>query len=172
MNNGMPSHFQSDECLRCCRIFEDRAVNNLVVPAPGLFSGFHPPIGMMVCAGCVAKGDAVAAICVYLSPGQQPLKAFELKAPVYSGTKGWNGYAKVVRLDNGHWRVGQKRGHVEIWDDRTVQIMGDAYEKGFKPGYSENYELYGDTRLAGIVNIEIERTFVNLRHPVPFTAVR
>ncbi len=166
----MPSHFQSDECLRCCKIFEDRAITNLVVPAPGLFSGFHPPIGMLVCAGCLAEGDAVAAIGFYMTPGSGPVKALELKAPIYSGMKGWNGYAKLARLDNGHWRVGQKRGHVEIWDDRAVQELGDVPRGEF--GYTEHYELYGATRLGIFIHTEIERQFVNLRHPVAWTTAR
>ncbi len=151
-------HFVSDECLRCGRTFLDQEVTRLVRGGPN--AKYHD-VGLIVCEGCVSRDyDVVIGLGIYRRTAAMTAEG---RWPRYVGHAGVAGYARVSRLDNGVFRVGLHRGHVEVWTAAEVQ----AYRAGSRPAmaYSREYRLYGSADLFPDGHQDVEQRFVDLSQP-------
>ena len=161
----IPPYFLSDACLRCGREFRDGEVCLVVFGGP---DAKYKDVGLVICDDCLQgeRLDKIMARSIYVCTTPPA----ELTWPVYAGSYGIEGFAKVSRLSNGTYRVGLHRGHVEVWSRELVETTGSfAKSHVGEMGYSKDYGIYGRKSLLGdgIVHTEEEIRFVDLSKPEP-----
>ena len=72
-------------------------------------------VGLVVCEDCISA-EFDQRVGLWVSKESGPLdNPRDWTPPMYVGEGGVDGYAKLTRLDNGVYRLGLHRGHVEVW---------------------------------------------------------
>ena len=159
-------HFLDDVCLRCGRVFRHHELCLVVYGGP---QAKYRDVGLVVCRTCYQgeELDTVRDCTIYGAP-KQFIKG---QPPKYYGQAGTTGYAKLSRLEDGSFRLGLHRGHVEVWTEEMVKSPAGqlAVEHPEHMAYATGSLLYGSVeffraqRMPHLSCVEVR--FVDLLHP-------
>ena len=114
-----PLTFVDSTCLRCARPLPPGRRCRLV---RGGKAAEYRSIALVVCNACRQPPGWDVQVAKRSTPVAAGLGADCW--PRYIGVGGIEGFAKVMRLDNGIYRVGLHRGHVEVWQLSEMRQYG------------------------------------------------
>lgn len=131
----LPTCIVSEQCVRCMRPFRNGEDTYVVRGGP---SAKYRAVAIHVCKSCQfdASLDEPIAMTIFTKTRSGPPSA-----PTVAGQKGV-GFAKVNYLENGQWRIGLHRGHVEVYSAKERQEYLNAYGNNGVGSYSPDYAVY------------------------------